>query len=208
MTNLELVKEKLTKTNIILCSINEKMCDEWREQFKKYPNITVYNGYFENCMSSLQGRVAIATPANSYGLMDGGYDKAIIDYFGRELQNSVQDIILDMYCGEQPVGSSFAVRIPNYKNCVLIHTPTMRRPEVIRDRTTVYHCTRSALLCGIKSGCETLILPAFGAATGAVPETVVAYFMERAYNQLVNAPHQTPSWTYVYQYHPLKELLE
>ena len=35
----------------------------------------------------------IVSPANSYGLMDGGYDLAITDWFGESLQKKVQKYI-------------------------------------------------------------------------------------------------------------------
>ena len=54
----------------------------------------------------------VVSPANSYGSMDGGYDAAIIDYFGIQLEKAVQKYILDNFYGEQPVGTSFTIDIP------------------------------------------------------------------------------------------------
>lgn len=45
----------------------------------------------------------IVSPANAFGLMDGGYDLAITHYFGDQLQKRVQQHIIDHYYGEQPV---------------------------------------------------------------------------------------------------------
>lgn len=37
-------------------------------------------------MKTHEGRIdAVVSPANAYGLMDGGYDKALTDYFGNDL---------------------------------------------------------------------------------------------------------------------------
>ncbi len=67
----------------------------------------------------------IVSPANSYGLMDGGFDLAISEEFGWELQERVQKYIVEHYKGEQPIGSSFIIDIGT-NNMKLIHTPTMR----------------------------------------------------------------------------------
>ena len=42
----------------------------------------------------------VVSPANSYGLMDGGYDLAISDWFGWEIAEKVQAYILEHYKGE------------------------------------------------------------------------------------------------------------
>ena len=57
----------------------------------------------------------IVSPANSYGLMDGGYDLAITKYFGKELMKEVQEYIIKHFHGEQPVATSFCIDIPNTK---------------------------------------------------------------------------------------------
>jgi O-acetyl-ADP-ribose deacetylase (regulator of RNase III) len=51
----------------------------------------------------------MVSPANSFGLMDGGIDAAITKYFGKELMQRVQARIMQEYCGEQPVGTAIMV---------------------------------------------------------------------------------------------------
>lgn len=209
MSNLNVVKTRFKQTKIILCDSQSSICNAWKERFGKYSNIFIYHDYFENVINYLETNnknnddIAIVAPANSYGLMDGGYDKAIINYFGNALKIKVQQEILERFCGEQPVGTSFAVNIPNHESCVLIHTPTMRRPTAIRDSSIVYHCTRSSLLCAINQMCDTIILPAFGGLTGGVPAGDVAFYMERAVAQLMNPPLDISTWDYVRNHHPL-----
>lgn len=207
MSNLNVVKNRINNINFILCDINKSICYEWNNRFKNYSNVKIYNGYFNNCISELENSkenksIAIVSPANSYGLMDGGYDKAIIDYFGKELQDSVQNEIMNRYCGEQPIMSSLSINIPNHNKCVLIHTPTMRTPELIVDVTTIYHCTRSSIIESICSLCDTIILPAFGGLTGGRSPYTVAYYMERALSQLINIPDNI-TWEYAIKSHPL-----
>ncbi len=92
----------------------------------------------------------IVSPANSFGLLTGGFDKALRDYSGKELQDAVRECIKNEWFGEQTVGTSMAVDIPGYPGKKLLHTPTMRTPSRIADDLIVYSCMRSALMEAIK----------------------------------------------------------
>ena len=78
----------------------------------------------------------VVSPANAFGLMDGGYDLAITDWFGKQLQFRVQQYIIDNFFGEQPVGTSFYIKA-NEKGQSLIHTPSMRTPQINKDPLVV-----------------------------------------------------------------------
>ncbi len=115
--------------------------------------------------------------------MNGGYDEAITDYFGVILENKVREHIDKYYLGEQPVGTSIMIDIPN-TNKKLIHTPTMRLPSPIKDETIVYQCMRSTLICAIKGRISSIVIPAFGGATGKVKPDVIAKYMKAGYKQV------------------------
>lgn len=85
----------------------------------------------------------IVSPANSFGIMDGGFDKALIEYFGNSLMERVQNKIKDEYAGEQPVGTCLIVNTGDEKHPYLAHTPTMRIPRIIREYDTVYNAMRA-----------------------------------------------------------------
>lgn len=216
MSNFDSVRANIYNTKFILCDISANMCHSWDVQFNiqtnlSYKNISICHMLFDKCIDTLReeypdSKIAIVSPANSYGLMDGGYDKAITDYFGKNLQSIVQQKILHDFCGEQPVGCSISVDIPNHKNFMLIHTPTMRKPERILDNKIVYHCTRSSIIEALINGCDIVVLPAFGGLTGEVSHTSIAYYMERAIAQLITVPYNIPNWRYVYDSHPLNQL--
>ena len=96
MSNFDKVREKINNTEFILCDISAKMCFAWDERFDietnpVYKNLSIFRAPFSRCVDFLMNeypdkKIAIVSPANSYGLMDGGYDKAIIDYFGKSLR--------------------------------------------------------------------------------------------------------------------------
>jgi hypothetical protein len=77
------------KMKITLLDINKNMTDAWSKYFENIENVEIVHNYFSNFMDEYQDVDAIVSPANSFGLMDGGYDKAITDYFGSELMKEV-----------------------------------------------------------------------------------------------------------------------
>ncbi len=137
----------------------------------------------------------VVSPANAYGLMDGGYDAAITEWFGEELQKRVQRYILEHFYGEQPVGTSFLLEIGNGKT--LIHTPTMRVPEKIVDPCVVYQCMRTTLMTAIEHGVKSIVIPVFGGATGEVDAETAAKMMWMGYDRIMR-PNTVIDWETVW----------
>lgn len=105
--------------NLILCDCNPILCTEWEKNFRDEPKVQIVCGDFK----SVPEYDCIVSPANSFGIMDGGLDLALINYFGNELMKRVQDRIKTEYAGEQPVGTCLIVETGN-KN---IHTLLIRQ---------------------------------------------------------------------------------
>ena len=137
----------------------------------------------------------IVSPANSFGLMDGGYDLAITEYFGEQLQNRVQQYIIDNFYGEQPVGTSFMIE-SGIPGCALIHTPSMRTPQIIKDPLVIYQCMRTTLMCAIQNNVKSILIPLFGGGCGEVHPQLISEMMWKAYAQIKNPP-QKLGWDYV-----------
>ena len=178
----------------ILADPKEQLCEAWQTAFQNYPEVEVINSKFEqipiyDCMVSA---------ANSFGLMDGGVDLAITNFFGAALQARVQQVILDQYNGEQPVGTSFIVTTGNPAHPYLAHTPTMRVPMPITGTDNVYLAMK-AMLQAVKAfnaegpKIQTVVCPGLGTATGRVPFAEAARQMELAYRYYKNPP-QAISW--------------
>lgn len=148
----------------------------------------------------------VVSPANSYGLMDGGFDLALTRYFGEDLPKAVQTHIRENYHSEQPVGTSFLISIPS-SDKYLIHTPTMRIPSRIYDNMVVYHAMRSTLLEAIRHNVQSIVIPAFGGRCGCVPKDVIAQAMRIAYDQIVSPAPSNLTWDYAQQRCP-EELRE
>lgn len=184
---------------IYLLDINPTMTQAWKKYFSNIEDVTIINDDFAHFMITHTDIEAIVSPANSYGLMDGGYDKAIIDYFGKELQYKIQDKINKEWYGEQPVGTSITVNtdisvLNSQKMIRLIHTPTMRSPEVIIDARIVYQCMRTTLIEAEKQEVRSIVIPAFGGLCGQIPLNTIAYYMYCAYNQLKEYQPHIATW--------------
>ena len=183
---------------IHLIDINKEMTDVWERFFSNISNVEIHNmdvGTFLNYYSI----DAIVCPANSFGIMTGGFDKAIIDNAGKEVMTDVQMAIKLKWFGEQPVGTSLTVPIRKYRFInrngdfqypILIHTPTMRTPEKIIDRRVIYSCMRSCLIEAKKQEVNSILIPAFGGCTGQLDKREIANMMRLAYEQLTNIPEE------------------
>jgi O-acetyl-ADP-ribose deacetylase (regulator of RNase III) len=177
----ETAKEKI----VVLLAVTREMYTAFRDRFDKWENVEVYYGRFE----SLSQVDCLVSPANSFGLMDGGMDQLIIDYFGKDLENRVQQHIIDNFMGEQPVGTSFTIE--TYHNSIpfLAHTPTMRLPRDISRTMNVFFAMKATLNSIEKNpNIKTIAIPALGAGTGNVHPTEVARQMEKAYEYFMLRP--------------------
>lgn len=158
-------------------------------------NVEVVNAEFEDFMRNNPVE-CVVSPANAYGLMDGGYDWAITRYFGEQLPKRVQRYILEHLYGEQPVGTSIIVDAGK-NGQRLIHTPTMRIPEPIKDPCVIYHCMRSTLMCAYQNNVQSIVIPFFGGGCGDIHPNIVAKMMWKAYTQIHNPPSEL-DWNYAY----------
>ena len=168
---------------IYLLDMNLTMVEAFVKEFGMEENIEIVHDDFAHFLNAHPDVDCIVSPANSFGYMDGGYDKAITDYFGNELQQHVQKEIKDRYFGEQPVGSALVVDIPS-SDKKLIHVPTMRIPSPIRDPFLIYQCMRVTLMEALKAKVHAIVIPAFGGATGNVEPRVIAKYMKAGYRQV------------------------
>ena len=79
----------LLDNNIIMKSI-------WDLYFRDVQDVTPVCDDFKHFMDNMEVE-CVVSPANSYGLMDGGYDRAISEWFGFDLMKKVQGYIIANY---------------------------------------------------------------------------------------------------------------
>ena len=189
---------------MILTDLNPAVCIAWRSEFKKnaassqdeFPHVKIVPGRFEEIVKY----DCLVSPANSFGLMDGGIDAAIIAYFGEALMRRVQQFILKRYLGEQPVGTSLIVPTENSRHPFLAHTPTMRVPMPIDRTDNVYQAMWAMLLAvrehnlvNLDDPIETIACPGLGTGTGMMSPAEAARQMFLAYYNFLNPP-DTLDW--------------
>lgn len=184
------------KFEIILVDVQRELCENWQEAFKDFSEIKVHHGYFQE----IKAYDCLVSPANSFGLMDGGIDLAIRNYFGIKIQYNVQKIIQKEFYGEQPVGTSIIVDTEHEEHPFLAHTPTMRVPCDISNTDNVYNAM-FAMLRAVsnfnktsKYKIEKVLCPGLGTATGRVPLKEAARQMSIAYKHFMN-PTTNMTWS-------------
>lgn len=177
---------------IYLLDNNFNMIREWKRYFADVSCVEIVHDDFENFMK-IHKVDCVVSPANSFGLMDGGYDLAISKWFSWGLMESVQSYIINNYYGEQPVATSFTLDT-TVEGVKLIHTPTMREPDEIREPLVVYQCMRTTLIEAIKNNIQEIVIPSFGGGTGCLKHETIAKMMYQGYMQVMNYKAQDINW--------------
>jgi O-acetyl-ADP-ribose deacetylase (regulator of RNase III) len=175
---------------LVLVDPNYSVSTAFKERFDYLPNVEIANCGFEQ----LTTYDCLVSPANSFGMMDGGVDAAIIKFFGISLMERVQQKILDDYRGEQLVGTSFIIETGHPQHPFLAHTPTMRVPMQIVG-TDIPYVAMWAMLLAVEqhnrhADCQisTIACPGFGTGIGRIPPDEAARQMALAYDHFIYPP--------------------
>jgi O-acetyl-ADP-ribose deacetylase (regulator of RNase III) len=186
-----------TEFEVTLIDPNPALCEQFQVYFRDFNSVSVVCDVFQ----SLPAYDCMVSAANSFGLMDGGVDLAIVNFFGIELMDRVQDHILNHFRGEQPIGTSFIVSTGHERHPFLAHTPTMRVPMRISATDNVYQSMWAMLLAVWKHNQHSdrkinhIACPGLGTATGGVPAQSAARQMSLAYRNFLSPP-EAISWPY------------
>ena len=139
------LEEAMLPSRILLIDRSQLLVDRWKEQFSDCPAVGAVAGdYFQ------QPADAIVSPANSFGIMDGGLDLAIRDQLGFVVQERIQEAIVAKHHGELPVGSAEVVATNHAHWRYMVAAPTMRIPEPIPFTINAYLAFR-AILVSVKN---------------------------------------------------------
>lgn len=166
---------------LTLFDTNELLCKAWRQVFADVENVEVI------CceLHMLPAHDALVSPGNSFGVMTGGIDLAVRDFFGLGVQDVIQNELMKLYAHGLPVGSAITLSIEpapheadnrNFKK--LIYAPTMERPRKAQ-RLDVLYATIAAL-----NACEaswSVAIPGMGTGVGEMPHAEAARVMRIGY---------------------------
>jgi O-acetyl-ADP-ribose deacetylase (regulator of RNase III) len=181
---------------------DEEPCEAFRVRFEGLPNVRVVRSRFED----LEPHDCFVTAANAFGMMTAGIDAAIVERFGEGFMRRIQDVIMDRYLGEQPLGTAFLIETGDDTLPYIGHAPTMRVPSGIDGSDKVYCATWAALLAVYHHNqtatqkIRSVAFPAMGTGFGNVPYLEAARQMAAAYRHFLNPPHRI-DWDWVIDRH-------
>ena len=189
-------------SKIYLIDSAPRLVEEWRAAFSVFDEVSVLAGdYFQ------QPADALVSPANSFGIMDGGLDLAIRDTLGYEVQGKVQQVIIDKYHGELPIGVAEIIETRHAHWPYLIAAPTMRIPESVAFTFNAYLAFR-AILIAIKNlnraagqrRIDSVVCSGLGTGVGGMSSEKCARQMRLAYKSLL-MPAVIGRFESIHQFH-------
>jgi O-acetyl-ADP-ribose deacetylase (regulator of RNase III) len=134
---------------------------------------------------------AIVSPANSFGDMGGGIDKAIDDFHHGEAQRRVMAAIAEQHLGELPVGAALVVELPASRFPFVIAAPTMRVPGSVEGSINAYLSMRATLVAVLRHNqaqhrpIHSLAVPGLGTGVGGLEAAEAAQQMYAAYDNII-----------------------
>jgi len=189
---------------IYLCARDKEQINSWR----------LFCGKFDFVVPTLQPILDIpaeglVAAGNSFGNMSGGLDLLYINYFGKQMEDDVQNRILKEYDGELLVGQAVDVDInhPSYTYNKLIYAPTMRVPEVVKHTINVYLSTRAAIKLAKKLELNSITIPSMGTGTGCVAPNSCAKQMAAAIDEVFVSPPEGIRDVYIEQDRMVKHIV-
>lgn len=192
---------------IIFCDLNTALCENVKILCLNLgltsKQVEVHSKKFQE----LESFDAIVAAGNSFGIMSGGIDLHIKEFFDEKrfsrspsheldefsVQSFVKKKIDDEYLSELPVGSSIVVDTYVDEHPFIIYAPTMRAPMFLDPtNNNVYNSTLSAVTTIAKHNAthekkiETVVFSGMGTGTGFYPLDKTARQMVFAFMKLLS----------------------
>jgi O-acetyl-ADP-ribose deacetylase (regulator of RNase III) len=187
---------------VILVDHGVTLARAWSEAFASFDDVDVHEADF-----FAHDADAMVSPANSFGIMDGGLDASIRAELGGGLESAVQRVILERHHGELPVGSAEIVPTGHPRWPFLVVAPTMRVPESVANTLNAYLAFRAALLAVVRHNqtgaarpIRTVLVPGLGTGIGAMDPRRCAAQMRIAFDH-VRKPPRIPSFALIHEIH-------
>ncbi len=185
----ELEEDELP-SSIILIDKSSALVDAWCHMFAGVKRVrSVVGDYFQLPSDG------IVSPANSFGIMDGGLDLEIRNELGWGIQSELQQRILEKYHGEMPVGCAEILETNHPRWPYMIAAPTMRVPMSVARTLHAYLAFR-AILIAIEAWnrnpntarIDTLVCCGLGTGVGSMASKTCAGQMRMAFQSMVGPP--------------------
>lgn len=190
---------------ILLVARTAPLVRAWNDAFGRIDRVEPTQGDF-----FAQRADAMVSPANSFGIMDGGLDAAILENLGPRTQPAVQKVIVEQYHGEMPVGAAEIVPTGHAAWPFLVVTPTMRVPERVARTLNAYLAFRACLLAVARhneaaartggASISTLLVPGLCTGVGGMEPRRCAAQMKVAFDQATRTA-RIPSFEEIHKVH-------
>jgi O-acetyl-ADP-ribose deacetylase (regulator of RNase III) len=173
------------KMELWLVDRNPDLVRAWEVEFEGIPNVFIHHG---DILSIAEN--TIVSPANSYGIMDGGIDLTYTEYFGTRPQQEIQKKIALRSEGYLPVGSAVLVETGNAKISFMISAPTILVPQQI-DKANVFFAMSAILKIADlnRDKVKKIYCPGLGTGTGRVAPEDAANEMANCYKKWLTRRH-------------------
>ncbi len=159
-----------------LVDLNATLVAAWQREFERFPEVEVCRGNILELATT-----AVVSPANSYGFMDGGVDRAYAAFFDPAFERLVYDTIARRPEGILPIGAAEIIPTGHSRVPYVILAPTMLMPEHV-PASHAYRAFRAALRGAARvSDINDLYCPGLGTGVGGVDPTDAAREMAAAY---------------------------
>jgi O-acetyl-ADP-ribose deacetylase (regulator of RNase III) len=173
---------------LCLCDANPDVADAWLDAFGDVNEAEILVGSLLDADAD-----ALVSPANSFGDMGGGVDKAIDDFFDGAAQTAFRAAIADQFLGELPVGMALIVTLPGRtpRFPFLIAAPTMRVPRSVTGTINAYLAFRAVLVAVARHNranqqpIRTVAVPGLCTGVGAMPPGESARQMRAAWDNVI-----------------------
>jgi len=168
--------------DIILCDVLPNLVRAWQRTFAACPEVGIQRGDLLEVEAD-----AYVSPANSYGIMDGGIDAVLSGRFPR-VERRVQAAIAQV--GRLlPVGRALVVETGDDSVPYLVCAPTMELPSRVAHTSNAYQAMLAALTAVEQFNAEndnaisSIAIPGLCTGVGAMEPEIAALQMARAYSE-------------------------
>ena len=171
--------------DLVLCDAEPEICHQWRLAFRGERNVEIYCDDFFDMSAD-----AYVSPANSHGIMDGGFDLLLRHRFPG-VDVAVQRKI-DELGGLLRVGAAIVVETGDIDVPYLVSAPTMERPSVIAHTNHSFLAMR-ALLRAVRNfnrdydaAIGSVAVPGLGTGVGKMPPGIAARQMREGWDAFLS----------------------
>ncbi|MCP5277119.1 MAG: macro domain-containing protein [Thiobacillus sp.] len=175
---------------VLLVARNPELASAWKQEFFRYPQVSIIPGSIFDVEAD-----ALATPANSFGNMDGGLDGLMRNHFGLEVESRLRQQLADHYFGELPVGLAVVVETGNPRHPYMVSAPTMRFPATVAHTVNAYLAMKAILHAGLRHpGISSIAIPGLCTLSGGMTADRAARQMRIAYERVVLGQYAYSHW--------------